>query len=213
MIAIVKRSKSSYIGRMESASHQPGSRRLFKNEFLESLTHVHPSVPFILWIPVVIYCLSHASGWVSSLALFFVGACFWTLTEYAMHRYVFHFHATSQAGKYLVFLFHGIHHDEPQDATRLVMPPVVSITLATAFFFIFRAVLGVEATWPFFSGFMVGYLVYDFIHFSTHHFKPRTRFGVTLKENHMRHHFVEHDAKWGVSSPFWDYIFGTFRAR
>jgi sterol desaturase/sphingolipid hydroxylase (fatty acid hydroxylase superfamily) len=210
---MVIRMNSSHLTGSQPSSNS--SRRLFQNPFLESLSHVHPSVPFIIWIPVVFYCVLQAFQSDLSLTAILgystLGLIFWTLTEYVMHRFVFHFSATTQAGKYLVFLFHGIHHDEPQDSTRLVMPPVVSITLATAFFFLFRAVLGTEVTWPFFATFMAGYLVYDFIHFSVHHFKPKTAWGHRLKDNHMRHHFVDHDAKWGVSSPLWDYIFGSFQ--
>ena len=50
---------------------------------------------------------------------------------------------------------------------------------------------------------------YDYIHFATHHFKmssPAARF---LKRYHLQHHFQHHDAKYGVSSPLWDYVFRT----
>lgn len=195
---------------------QHQSIRLFKNPALEALSHVHPSVPFILWIPIVLYFLYQgfmettlSAGMVLLFAA--LGAAFWTLTEYAMHRYVFHFPAKSKAGKYLVFLFHGIHHDDPQDPTRLVMPPVVSIALAIPFYYLFKLCLGSEACMPFFAGFIGGYLVYDYIHFATHHFMPRTKWGKTLKENHMKHHFIPKGAKWGVSTSFWDHVFGTFK--
>ena len=190
------------------------SVRLFKNPVLEALTHVHPVIPFLVWVPVVIYnavysrlalglSLGLISGWILA------GLLVWTLIEYGMHRFVFHYSASSRFGKYLVFLFHGIHHDDPQDPTRLVMPPVVSIALGSAFFYLFHWILG-ESGRPFFAGFITGYLIYDFIHFSTHHFKPATRWGRLIKENHMKHHFIAHGAKWGVSSPLWDYVFRTF---
>jgi sterol desaturase/sphingolipid hydroxylase (fatty acid hydroxylase superfamily) len=192
------------------------SIRLFKSPLLEALTHVHPSIPFVLWIPAILYFIYFSAGMFSLpigvIALFFAaGLLFWTLTEYGMHRYVFHFHATTRFGKYLVFLFHGIHHDDPQDPTRLVMPPIISLTLGPAFYLLFRLVLGAPHALPFFSGFMSGYLVYDYIHFATHHFGPRTKWGKTLKENHMKHHFLAKKGKWGVSSPLWDHIFGTYK--
>ena len=193
-------------------THQ--SVRLFKNPVLEALTHVHPSVPFLVWVPVVAYQLVVATGLLSagSIALAFgLGVLFWTLTEYAMHRYVFHFKATSKAGQYLVFLFHGIHHDDPEDPTRLVMPPVVSIALGALFYALFTATLGPVNTRPFFAGFISGYLVYDYIHFATHHFRPKTAWGKVLKENHMKHHYLKKGGKWGVSSPLWDHVFGSFK--
>jgi sterol desaturase/sphingolipid hydroxylase (fatty acid hydroxylase superfamily) len=193
-------------------THQ--SVRLFKNPVLEALTHVHPSVPFLVWVPIVMYQLAVATGLLSagSIALAFaLGVLFWTLTEYAMHRYVFHFKATSKAGQYLVFLFHGIHHDDPEDPTRLVMPPVVSIALGALFYALFSATLGPVNTRPFFAGFISGYLVYDYLHFATHHFRPKTAWGKALKENHMKHHYLKKGGKWGVSSPLWDHVFGTFK--
>ncbi|NBP25606.1 MAG: fatty acid hydroxylase, partial [Proteobacteria bacterium] len=115
------------------------SIRLFKNPVLEALTHVHPSIPFLLWVPIVAYqLLTAVKGGMEAGALtawVALGLLFWTLTEYSMHRWVFHFQADSKAGKYLVFLFHGIHHDDPQDPTRLVMPPVVSLSLGALFFY------------------------------------------------------------------------------
>ena len=190
------------------------SIRLFKNGLLEALTHVHPVIPFLIWVPVVIYFLFHSVkgqnlGALTVSGFFLLGLLFWTWIEYIMHRYVFHYPATTKVGKYLVFLFHGIHHDDPQDPTRLVMPPVVSLVLGIVFFFIFQAVLE-EKSEPFFSGFIAGYLVYDFMHFAIHHFKPVTQVGKSIKENHMKHHFIEHGAKWGVSSPFWDHVYRTF---
>jgi sterol desaturase/sphingolipid hydroxylase (fatty acid hydroxylase superfamily) len=193
-------------------THQ--SIRLFKNPVLEALTHVHPSVPFLVWVPVILYQLVTAMSLLSLGALafaFVMGVVFWTLTEYAMHRYVFHFKASTKVGQYLVFLFHGIHHDDPEDPTRLVMPPVVSITLGALFFAIFSACLGSATGRPFFSGFISGYLVYDYIHFATHHFKPKTAWGRSLKENHMKHHYLKKGGKWGVSTPLWDHVFGTFK--
>lgn len=191
------------------------SIRLFKNPVLEALTHVHPSVPFLIWIPIVVYqtvlAVRSDLGWTGTASWFALGVLFWTLTEYSMHRWVFHYQAESRFGRYLVFLFHGIHHDDPQDPTRLVMPPVVSLSLGALFYALFVAVMGVEFTRPFFSGFIGGYLVYDYIHFATHHFRPRTAWGKSVKEHHMKHHYLKKGGKWGVSTPLWDVLFGTMK--
>jgi dihydroceramide fatty acyl 2-hydroxylase len=192
------------------------SIRIFQNPVLEVLTHVHPIIPLLIWGPVVAY-LYYFSLAVDRLAagsfamMVITGLLFWTLTEYGMHRYVFHFNATSKPGKYLVWLFHGVHHDDPQDPTRLVMPPVVSVVLGAAFYFLFVALMGASLARPFFAAFITGYLGYDYIHFATHHFRPRTAWGKTIKENHMKHHFLKKGGKWGVSSSLWDHVFGTFQ--
>ena len=189
------------------------SIRLFKNPVLEALTHVHPSIPFLIWVPIVGYALMRGFSVNRPLALvawYLLGFVFWTLTEYAMHRYVFHFQAKSKPGEYLVYLFHGIHHEDPEDPTRLVMPPVVSLTLGALFYSLFSLVLGSAHTFPFFAGFISGYLVYDYIHFATHHFRMSSAWGKALKENHMKHHYLKKGGKWGVSTPLWDHVFRTF---
>ena len=89
------------------------------------------------------------------------------------------------------------------------MPPVAAMILACVLYSIFRVFLGPTFVEPFFAFFLIGYLCYDYIHYAVHHFTPRTRVGKMLKQSHMNHHFVSHDSRWGVSSPFWDYVFGT----
>jgi sterol desaturase/sphingolipid hydroxylase (fatty acid hydroxylase superfamily) len=95
------------------------------------------------------------------------------------------------------------------DPTRLVMPPIVSVFLGVLVFSICRFLLGDVWAEPFFAFFVVGYLCYDYIHFAVHHFTPKTRIGRFLKHSHMMHHYVSENLRFGVSSPFWDYIFGT----
>lgn len=195
---------------------QHQSIRLFKNPVLEALSHVHPIVPLILWTPIVSYFLyqSFTQTALSALGVLLFALCgllFWTLTEYIMHRHLFHYQAKTKVGKYMVFLFHGIHHDDPQDPTRLVMPPFPGLIIGSIFYLLFKAALGPEAHMPFFAGFIIGYLIYDYIHFAAHHFTPRTKWGKNIKENHMKHHYHDKKWKWGVSSPLWDHVFGTFK--
>lgn len=189
------------------------SIRLFRSPLLEKFTHVHPITPLVIFIPVL--ATLFWQSWISDLSFgeislgAGIGLFFWTFFEYLMHRFVFHFEAKGRIGNRLVFLFHGIHHDQPEDATRLVMPPVVSIVLASSLYFLFRELLGVHWVNPFFFGFLVGYLIYDYTHFAVHHFTPRTPIGRYIKQYHMLHHFVTPEARWGVSSPLWDMILGT----
>jgi sterol desaturase/sphingolipid hydroxylase (fatty acid hydroxylase superfamily) len=122
---------------------------------------------------------------------------------------VFHFSPQSPFQKRLQFIIHGLHHDDPNDPTRLVMAPVAALILAVIFYWGFRAMFGAVYVQPFFGAFIVGYLAYDYTHYYVHHFTPRTPWGKAVKRHHMAHHFAEHDARWGVSSPLWDHVFGT----
>ena len=137
------------------------------------------------------------------------GYAFWTLTEYWLHRVVFHFEPEGGIGKRIHWMIHGVHHDHPNDPLRLVMPPSASIPLASAFVALFWFALGSQAAPGFAAGFLAGYLAYDMLHYHVHHHRPRTRLGRKLRELHMRHHFQDHERGYGVSAPYWDHVFGT----
>ena len=195
-------------------SNKDESARLFKSDFLEIFTHVHWSVPIILYFPVVIYFLVQAAGspviglW-NGIAMFMVGLFVWSLTEYTLHRFVFHYEPTSDLGKKIHFLTHGVHHDYPNDSKRLVMPPAVSVPLALLFYFVFRLVVGGNYVAPFFAGFILGYILSDEIHYATHHAPMKSKVGQFLKHYHILHHYKDPAKRYGVSSPLWDYVFGT----
>ena len=194
------------------------SIRLFRNPILESLTHVHPVVPLVVWLPVIAVLIWRSLS-VHHLPLgplMFIGVAgllFWTLTEYSLHRFVFHFPAKTRIPKRLVFLFHGVHHDTPQDKTRLVMPPAGAILIMAMLWLIFSAVIPAPWTEPFVAFFLVGYLCYDYIHYSTHHFRLGFAAFRYLKRHHMLHHYSKEKARYGVSSPLWDMVFGTTGTR
>jgi sterol desaturase/sphingolipid hydroxylase (fatty acid hydroxylase superfamily) len=197
--------------------HDDEPLRLFRSDFLEFFTHIHPLVVLLIWLPVSGYFafLAIRDGTIVSVLLgLALGLFLWTLTEYLLHRFVFHFPPRSQRQERILFLFHGVHHAQPKCKTRLVMPPVVSIPLAALFYSVFWLVLdrtlGLTA-WlpPIFAGFIAGYLAYDMIHYATHHFPMRRGLPKALKRYHMQHHYKTPTARFGVSSPLWDLAFGT----
>jgi 4-hydroxysphinganine ceramide fatty acyl 2-hydroxylase len=196
-------------------SKQNETVRMFKSDFMEFFSHVHPATPLILYSPVIGYML-YLAFWQRRLSilavagLFLVGALIWSLLEYVIHRYVFHYEPTSRVGKQLHFIVHGVHHDYPNDAKRLVMPPAVSIPLAVVFWALFFVTLGRFAP-AVSAGFGFGYVCYDSIHYAIHHFPMKRGVGLWLKQYHLRHHFHDDHAGYGVSSPLWDYVFDTIR--
>lgn len=192
-------------------SNKDETIRLFKNPVLEYFSHIHPATPVVVFGPVVIWMLWNSlveTSVLSTVVVGIAGVVLWTLTEYTIHRFAFHIHPTSDLGRRLHFLVHGIHHDYPRDSTRLVMPLLVSVPLAAAFFLLFRAVVSPYHS-ALFAGFVGGYVAYDSIHYATHHWPMTGRIGRFLKEYHMKHHYVDDDTAYGVSSPLWDLVFGT----
>ncbi len=194
-------------------SNKNESVRMFENRGLEFLSHVHPVTPLVIYLPVSGFMLDLAVrqrslGIGLSVGVVLLGLLIWTFVEYTMHRWVFHYEPTSRWGKQLHFLLHGVHHDYPKDASRLVMPPVVSLPLALCFWALFFLAFGRVAPAAF-SGFLLGYLFYDMVHYATHHFSMKGGVWLWLKKYHMRHHYDDDHVGYGVSSPLWDYVFGT----
>ncbi len=189
---------------------------MFRSRWLDRLTRVHPAVPVVVFAPVILALFLTGVG---RLGLFAAagyalgGYAFWTLTEYWLHRTVFHFEPEHWLGARLHWMIHGVHHDHPNDPLRLVMPPSASVPLALAFYGAFWLVLGADAATAFAAGFLAGYLAYDMVHYHVHHHRPRTWAGRKLRELHMRHHFQDDETGFGVSAPWWDLVFGTRATR
>ena len=188
------------------------SIRLFETDILERLSHVHPITPLLFWGPVATWLLwrtfnIHQLQLAPVLAIGLAGMFVWTLSEYCLHRFLFHYPAKSKLGKWLVFLFHGNHHHDPRDKTRLVMPPAGAIPIMAALYFFFG--LFIPSPWiePFCAFFIIGYLVYDYIHYAAHHFPMKNRVAKFLKIYHLKHHFSGEIGRFGVSSPLWDLVF------
>src|SRR4051812_46968336 len=118
---------------------------MFDNRLLDKLSRVHPSVPVILFLPAIAVLFVLAAGRMNVLPLLGLAAggyAFWTLSEYWIHRVIFHFEPEEGFGARLHWIIHGVHHDHPNDPLRLVMPPSVSVPLSSLFVLGFYAVLG-----------------------------------------------------------------------
>ena len=189
---------------------------MFESDWLDRLSRVHPVVPPVLFGPIIalLFGLGQAgTPAVEATAWIVGGYVLWTLTEYWMHRLVFHFEPEEGIGARLHWIIHGVHHDHPNDPMRLVMPPLVSLPLAALFYGLFALTLGAPGAFLVGAGFFAGYLAYDMTHYHLHHHTARTPPGKLLHELHMRHHFQDDTRGFGVSAPVWDYVFRTPQLR
>lgn len=203
---------------MQSTRPKQGSMRMFQSDFFEWFSHVHPATPAVLYLPLVTYALysaifTHAEPLGGVAVAFFGGYVAWTLFEYWLHRLFFHMPVRGPVSRTLYGFFHGVHHDYPWDVTRLVMPPAVSLSLAVATYYAFRGLFGPTTMWAPFAGFVLGYVIYDTVHWYTHVAKPTTRLGRWLRREHLVHHFKDSGSRFGVSCPWWDHVFRTTGAQ
>src|SRR3954468_11180138 len=187
---------------MRRSEYLKASPPMFESRLLDRFTRVHPAVPVLIYLPVISALFVVGAGRVgllpslglalcggarrvgllASIGLALGGYAVWTLTEYWLHRVVFHFEPERGVGARLHWMIHGVHHDHPDDPMRLVMPPSASIPLALAFYALFWLVLGAANALTFGAGFLSGYLAYDMVHYAVHHHKPRSRAGRKLRE-------------------------------
>lgn len=193
---------------------------MFETPLIERFSRIHPASPFVFWLPVLGYVGYRAlpaggvgAGPAAFAGLVVAGALLWTLTEYVLHRWVFHYTGPRPWQRRMFFVLHGVHHDFPQDADRLVMPLGVSIPMGAIFYLAFYLAMGPMLAGPAFVGLGLGYLAYDGTHYAVHHFRMSSRWGRWMKRYHMIHHHTGVDARYGVSSPLWDWVFGTLGDR
>ncbi|MEI6947467.1 sterol desaturase family protein [Paraflavisolibacter sp. H34] len=193
--------------------HNKGQAQLFQNPLLEMLTKTHPLVIWGLYLPVITgfpyFAAQRFEFTLLRMALLFIGGgFFWTFFEYLMHRWVFHMAAESERARKFIYILHGNHHHFPRDKERLFMPPVPSLILASAIFALQYLALGANA-FLFFPGFLLGYLMYGTMHYAIHAWNPPFKWMKGLWRNHHLHHYKDDHKGFGVSSTFWDHVFGT----
>ena len=188
------------------------SPRMFETAIFERFSRAHPLTPALLYVPLAALAIFLAIGRQSLLRVtvgVIGGYAVWTLTEYWLHRLFFHLPVVGPKTARLSFLIHGVHHDAPWDETRLVMPAGASLAWGTLAYGGFRLGFGPQAMWAPFAGFVIGYIIYDEVHWYLHVGRPTSRFGRWLRREHMIHHFKDASTRFGVSCPWLDYVFGT----
>lgn len=196
---------------MSRAEYLRASPPLLKVSALDRFTRVHWSVPVFIFLPLILFLAGYAFDTMRTwqvIVLIVAGYALWTVTEYWLHRIVFHWAPDEGVGAKLHFMIHGVHHEHPNDPKRLVMPPSASLPLAALFCMLFWVALG-SSWYPVGAGFLAGYLVYDMTHYAVHHHQGKSRIAKRLRELHMRHHFQDSTTGYGVSAPYWDNVFGT----
>jgi sterol desaturase/sphingolipid hydroxylase (fatty acid hydroxylase superfamily) len=193
--------------------HNKGQARLFDSGYLEMLTKTHPLVIWGMYLPIMGYMLYRSSarfnysiGYI--ILIFLAGMLFWTLFEYIMHRFAFHYIAESKRAQRFIYVLHGNHHEYPRDKERLFMPPVPSLIMSSIIFSLQYLIMGGNA-FAFFPGFILGYLMYGSMHYAIHAWNPPFRWMKPLWRNHHLHHYKNDHQGFGVSTTIWDRVFGT----
>jgi len=203
------------------AWREPGLRprsdrvALFRSRALDLFTRSHPAMPYVVVLPLALACgLRAAWSGASALELAGWGAlgwAAWSLLEYAMHRFLFHAEVRSETARIAALLAHGHHHVWPDDPRRIAATPVQIGSVTLLFYGVFMTTLGPTLGWAALAGALVGYVAYEWVHWTAHHGRPTSRLGRALQAHHMKHHHLAPHSRWGIGSPVWDWIFRTQR--
>lgn len=131
----------------------------------------------------------------------------WTLFEYLLHRGVLH-------GMPPFKRWHALHHARP--AALIGTPTVLSAPLMALLFFL--PPLWLSDVWLA-CALSLGVLAGDvgdvgdvgdsLIHHAIHRWRARSAWLLQLKRHHARHHLDQEGGNYGVTSAFWDHVFGS----
>jgi len=136
------------------------------------------------------------------LGVAIAGAAGWTLVEYALHRFVFH-------RVPIIADLHHAHHASPR--AYLSTPTWLTLLILGVLFFLpIWRLFTLNIAFGAISGLILGWLWYGIMHHVIHHRRPR-RLAIALKaasHRHFRHH-SDGSGNFGVTTPVWDYVFGT----
>ena len=188
--------------------HVPFLYRRFRN----------PWMAMSLWIPVTGLLLTvslwnHPVTWAAALIYIALGLFAWTLVEYFLHRYVFHWVDESEKRRAYSKVASGLHIEHHQSTSQedlIIAPPAVSLIFATLIFGIFLAATRSSAAAALLeTGLIAGYLFYEWVHYGAHRFHPKSLVGKFLRKYHLQHHHKCPDRQFGVTTPIWDHVFGT----
>ncbi len=193
--------------------HPPQRIRLFRSQWLELVTIISAPVFVALWavlLPGIAFAAWRTApvAFARAVPLMMAGVLVWTLTEYILHRFLFHWQPRSPRLAAFVFILHGNHHAAPADRLRNLMPPIVSVPVGAAIWAISVALIGPAGSWLF-LGFIGGYVGYDLLHYACHQWPMRGPVLRALKQNHMQHHHGRQTGNYAITGMMWDRLLAT----
>ena len=150
----------------------------------------------------------------STIPLLAIGLLSWSLFEYIMHRFIFHYEARSRLGRKFLYHAHISHHEDPLRGGGFSASLILGVPIGVAYWLLAWLASGswVVSSWCF-IGLASGFFGYKWVHFQCHHRRSRWRILKFLRHYHLLHHYKTPGLRFGVTSPLFDFVFGTFRER
>ncbi|MCG8591742.1 MAG: sterol desaturase family protein [Proteobacteria bacterium] len=139
-------------------------------------------------------------GWLVSFAL---GLASWSLLEYVIHGVLSHRFRT------FVSPLHWGHHQRPHG---VFTSPLAWVPGALLVFGLASLAAGTALAGGFTLGVFLGFARYEWVHWRIHFREPKNERERLLRSHHLAHHFCRPRLYHGVTTRFWDRVFGTLPA-
>ncbi len=179
----------------------------------------HPWMAMVVYLPLgsilAVWAVCDPAMSALRFALLIVaGLLSWTLIEYFLHRHIFHWTELREPWNSIATGLHMAHHTSAKTADLIIAPPVASLAVGMVVYGLFALLAqSFTAAAVLEVGVFIGYLAYEWVHFMSHRFQPKSKIGKSLRRYHLQHHFRDEDLQFGVTSPLWDLVFGTYKPR
>ncbi len=132
------------------------------------------------------------------------GVVLWTFLEYCIHRWLGHKHRNNPFAAE-----HIRHHSQGNYFAPPWKKAGAAVVVAALLFFPSWAVVGPIVGGAFTVGFVACYLTYEVVHRRQHTHAGLGPYGRWLRRHHFFHHFADPSKNHGVTTPIWDWVFGT----
>jgi sterol desaturase/sphingolipid hydroxylase (fatty acid hydroxylase superfamily) len=155
----------------------------------------------LVWLALVTLTSVDAPGLICWVGALIAGIVLWTLTEYLVHRWIYHKIP-------IIRTYHEAHHLEP----RALLGTPVGLGIVVIFMVVYLPIkpFSLALASGLTSGTLLGYFGYMLVHHAVHHW-PVTRgtYLYRMRLRHSAHHFSADAGNYGVTTALWDFAFGT----
>ena len=149
----------------------------------------------VVWDSLVLGTALHVA-----IACAAMGMATWTIAEYAAHRWLCH------SRMLLWRVGHEMHHESPE--LLIGLPWFVTDGVVAVWWYVVGYTLRVHAVSSGLAGFLAAWAIYGVLHHSHHHWILGTAWCRSLRAHHRIHH-RRPSTNFGVTTRFWDDVFGT----
>lgn len=177
-----------------------------KSLFEKYCQHASGIINYSVLAMFMCYCIYSIHQFRSSYILvFIIGLLSWSFVEYVFHRFLFHHVSKYPFLTKLVYLFHGIHHKYANTTNYI---PFIQNVLFYGSGLLFIKLFTNESGFVFYLGFLIAVMYQVYIHNLVH--EHQSKYFIKLQLHHSIHHRFP-NYNFGVSTRFWDYLFGTLK--